>query len=97
MAARKPPIVVMIAFVATVAGGSASDVFNPNIDPETKALLKRQGEVAEQKTAARTDAAKRANHFLNASPEDYPRRDARRGPFAGATTEDLNHAHFDPL
>ncbi len=72
MTTLKLPIVVVIAFVAAVAGGAASYMFIPNIDPETKALLQRQVELAEQEAAAREEAAERANDFFNANPDDYP-------------------------
>jgi hypothetical protein len=47
-------------------------VFIPNADPEMKALLERQVELAEQEAAAREEAAERAKDFFNANPDDYP-------------------------
>ncbi|KKB07161.1 hypothetical protein VE25_19185 [Devosia geojensis] len=72
MATLKLPIVVVIAIVAALVGGAASYVFFPNADPETKALLQRQVELAEQEAAAREEAAERAKDFFNANPDDYP-------------------------
>jgi Ti type entry exclusion protein TrbK len=72
MATLKLPIVVVIAIVAALAGGAASYVFIPNTDPETKALLERQVELAEQEAAAREEAAEPAKDFFNANPDDYP-------------------------
>ena len=72
MATLKLPIVVVIAIVAALAGGAASYVFIPNTDPEVKALLQRQVELAEQEAAAREEAAERAKDFFNANPNDYP-------------------------
>ena len=70
MATLKLPIV--IAIVAALAGGVASYAFIPNTDPEVKALLQRQVELAEQEAAAREEAAERAKDFFNANPNDYP-------------------------
>ena len=72
MATLKLPIVVVIAIVAALAGGAASYVFIPNTDPEVKALLQRQVELAEQEAAGREAAAERAKDFFNANPDDYP-------------------------
>ena len=72
MATLKLPIVVVIAIVAALAGGAASYVFIPNTDPEVKALLQRQVELAEQESAGREAAAERAKDFFNANPDDYP-------------------------
>ena len=72
MATLKLPIVIAIAIVAAIAGGAASYVFIPNADPEMKALLERQVELAEQEAAAREEAAERAKDFFNANPDDYP-------------------------
>ena len=72
MATLKLPIVVVIAIAAALAGGVASYVFIPNTDPEVKALLQRQVELAEQEAAARKEAAERAKDFFNANPDDYP-------------------------
>ncbi|CAG1010951.1 hypothetical protein BURK2_04145 [Burkholderiales bacterium] len=72
MATLKLPVVIAIAIVAALAGGAASYVFIPNADPEMKALLDRQVELAEQEAAAREEAAERTKDFFHANPDDYP-------------------------
>ena len=64
MATLKLPIVVVIAIVAALAGGAASYVFIPNTDPEVKALLQRQVELAVQDAAEKERAAQATREFF---------------------------------
>ena len=68
----KLPIVIAVVLLAAIAGGVVSYVFFPTADPEMKALLQRQVELAEQEAAGREAAAERAKDFFNANPDDYP-------------------------
>jgi hypothetical protein len=68
----KLPLVIVIALVSALAGGAISYVFIPATDPDVKALLERQVELAEQEAAARQEAIERAQRALSADPENYP-------------------------
>lgn len=58
MTVVKLPIVIAIALISAVAGGAIAYVVIPNTDPEMKALLARQVELAEEEAAARKAAGK---------------------------------------
>ena len=75
MATLKLPIVVVIAIVAALAGGAASYVFIPSTDPEVKALLQRQVELAEQE-ARQPPSGQRT--FSTPIPTTTPPREASR-------------------
>ena len=68
----KLPLVIVIALISALAGGAISYVFVPSSDPEMKALLARQVELAEQEAAARQEAIERAQEALSADPQNYP-------------------------
>lgn len=68
----KLPLVIVIAIVSAVAGGAVSYVAIPNTDPDTKALLARQVQLAEEEAAARKEAREKAGSFFNSNPDDYP-------------------------
>lgn len=68
----KLPVIIVIAIVSALAGGTISYVAIPNTDPELKALLARQVELAEEEAAARKDAQDKARSFFNSNPDDYP-------------------------
>lgn len=68
----KLPLVIVIALVAALAGGAISYVFIPATDPEVKALLQRQVELAEEEAAARQEAIERAQRAMSADPKNYP-------------------------
>lgn len=68
----KLPIVIVIALLAAVAGGVFSYVVIPNTDPEMKALLARQVQLAEEEAAARKAAAERREEFFSTEPTTEP-------------------------
>ncbi|WP_404406903.1 hypothetical protein [Pelagibacterium halotolerans] len=68
----KLPIVIVIAILSALAGGAISYVFVPNTDPEMKALLARQVELAEQEAAARQEAAERGEQFFGTEGAELP-------------------------
>lgn len=72
MTVIKLPIVIVIALVSAIAGGVISYVVIPNTDPEMKALLARQVELAEEEAAARKAAQEKAGDFFKSNPDDYP-------------------------
>jgi hypothetical protein len=72
MATVKLPIVIAIAIIAALAGGGIFYVLIPNTDPEVKALLERQVELAEQERANREAAAEQVQDFFSSNPDDYP-------------------------
>lgn len=65
----KLPFVIMIAFLAALAGGAVSYVMIPSTDPEMKALLERQVELAEQEAAAREEAMEATRRALSVGEE----------------------------
>lgn len=72
MATVRLPIVIAIAVIAALAGGAISYVFVPNANPEVRALLEWQVELAEQERANREAAAERAQDFFSSDPGNYP-------------------------
>ena len=72
MTVVKLPVVIVIALLSAVAGGALSYVVIPNTDPEMKALLARQVELAEEEAAARKAAQEKAGDFFKSNPDDYP-------------------------
>lgn len=64
MQSVKLPIVIVIALASAVAGGTISYVFVPRSDPELKALLQRQLELAEQDATGRQKSAEDAKGFF---------------------------------
>ena len=58
------PFVIVIALASALAGGTISYVFVPSSDPELKALLRRQLELAEQDAADRQKSAEEAKGFF---------------------------------
>lgn len=64
MQSIKLPFVIVIALASALAGGAISYVFVPTSDPELKALLQRQLELAEQDAAGRQKSAEDAKDFF---------------------------------
>jgi hypothetical protein len=58
------PFVIVIALASALAGGAISYLFVPKSDPELKALLQRQLELAEQDAADRRKSAEEAKGFF---------------------------------
>ena len=65
----KLPIVMAVVLLAAIAGGVVSYVFFPSADPEMKALLQRQVELAEQEAAERERAAQATREFFDADSD----------------------------
>lgn len=81
------PVVLVITLLAAAAGGAATYVFVPNTDPEMKALLQRQVELAEQEVVERDRASQATREFFDSNSEAAKSvRDQFRtenpGPFA---------------
>ena len=71
----KLPIVIAVVLLAAIAGGVVSYVFFPTADPEMKALLQRQVELAEQDAAEKERAAQATREFFDSDSE--PARSVR--------------------
>lgn len=78
MATVRLPIILLIVLVSAMAGATISYVFIPNADPEMKALLKRQAELAEEKAAARRRGTEATKRMLSSDPEQYPTSGGQR-------------------
>ena len=65
----KLPIVIAAVLLAAVAGGVVSYVFVPSTDPEMKALLQRQVELAEQDAAEKERAAQATREFFDSDSD----------------------------
>lgn len=79
--AVKLPVALVIALIAAIAGGAISYVAIPSPDPEMKALLQRQVELAEREALAREealDATRRAMSFDGALPTEGRPMEIRR-------------------
>jgi Tfp pilus assembly protein PilE len=68
----KLSVVIFIALLAAIAGGTFSYFVIPNTDPEVKALLARQVQLAEEEAAARKEAAERREEFFSTQPTNEP-------------------------